>query len=93
MQHNMNSSAMVSLQAPQSSFPNQQDMAKINQQNLFNDYVNVGISHRIASGLSSKISGLVQDNYRNLPKGKQQPPDSPEPAMDRTKSLHTEDDG
>jgi hypothetical protein len=35
------------------------------QKQLFNDYVSVGISHRIASGLSGRMmSGLLTDEFR-----------------------------
>ena len=56
---NMNTAAMI-------GYPNcpasNQDLVKMNQQKLFNDYVNVGISHRIASGLSGRMSGLITEN-------------------------------
>ena len=45
------------------------DMAEIremNQKKLFNEYVNVGISHRIASGLSGRMSSLITEEYCNV---------------------------
>ena len=52
-----------------SNFANDQDakaqLTELNQKKLFNDYVNVGISHRIASGLSGRMSGIITEEYCN----------------------------
>lgn len=59
--------ALMSIQANIQGAGNnnsQKELVKMNQQKLFNDYVNVGISHRIASGLSGRMSGLITEGYR-----------------------------
>ena len=62
----INNAALMSLQNYRDRDTTNQEMAKIKQQKLFNDYVNVGISHRIASGLSGRMSGMIPENIRNL---------------------------
>jgi len=62
----INNAALMSLQNYRDRDTTNQEMAKIKQQKLFNDYVNVGISHRIASGLSGRMSGMTPENIRNM---------------------------
>ena len=62
----INNAALMTLQNFRDRDTTNQEIAKINQQKLFNDYVNVGISHRIASGLSGRMSGMIAENLRNL---------------------------
>lgn len=93
---NMSTAAMMSIQAKKGAYSNPQELAKMNQQKLFNDYVNVGISHRIASGLSSKVSGLINDNNHTNPQianGLEKQAEIQGNPIDRTKSLLSETEG
>jgi len=96
----MNSAAFMNIQANYAGANNtnsNKDLVKMNQQKLFNDYVNVGISHRIASGLSGRISGLIpNENIRNGISAKEgeksaKPEDKSDGAGDESKSFPVED--